>query len=788
MKGNLFVLLIFTSWFKIYSQYEIQGEIRDAHTGKPLVGAQIMVHETFIGTYSDYSGKFVIKLKKDPPIKLIVSYLGYFNDTVIIKKLPENNIIVDLQPRSYLTQEVVIQGIRLGGREIPTFTMLNQQQIEQKNFGTDIPTVLNLLPSVTVNTDAGTGIGYTNIWIRGTDQARINVTLNGVPYNDPESHGVFWVDIPDLLSSARDLQVQRGVGTSTNGTASFGASININTMDFNPDSYATLLLRAGSYKTYGSTLRFGTGLLNQHWVIDGRASYLHSDGYIDRAFAQLQSFQINSGWFGARDILRFMVLRGQEKTYQAWYGVPKDSLKTNRTYNPYTYKNEIDFYQQGHYHLVYSHQFSEFFSSSVTAFLTTGFGYYEQYKENQELTEYRLPLIVIENDTITQTDLIRRKFLDNDFYGFVYSLDYNSHQKWTLNVGGTISRYDGRHFGRLIWMKYAGPIKVDHEYYRAYGLKDDGSFYAKFSMNPNKNLSTFIDVQIRGIQHKIWGLDDEVGNLNLKKTYVFLNPKTGISYNLNQWKFFIYWGMASREPTRYMLVEADSGQIPVPEHLYDLEMVIQKKGNTYTFQLNPFYMLYRNQFVQTGEINSVGVPVYVNVPHSYRTGIEFLGQWKPLSKLTWDFNLTYSLNKMKNVTIYIDNWDTWSQDSAFFESTDISFSPPYIFNSQLTYELTKFLTLGLETKHVARQYIDLTSSKERSLDPYTVFNFNIGFHFSPQWSKGIDISVSLRNIFSEKYETNAWVYRYISGGAEQVMDGYFPQAPLHVFGLLQVKF
>lgn len=787
MKGKLF-FLVSMGWLIMKSQHVIQGEVRDAQTGKPLAGAQIMVHETYVGTYSNYDGRFTLKIKKDPPLKLIVSYLGYYNDTVQLQSIPEKNIVVNLQPRTYLTQEVVIQGIRLGGRDIPTFTTLGQKQIEQKNYGTDVPTVLTFLPSVTVNTDAGTGIGYTNIWVRGTDQSRINVTLNGVPYNDPESHGVFWVDIPDLISSAKDLQVQRGVGTSTNGTASFGASININTLDFNPDPHATLTLRGGSYNTYGSTLRFGTGLMNQHWIVDGRASYLYSDGYIDRAFAQLQSFQINGGWFGVRDIVRFMILRGQEKTYQAWMGVPRDSLKTNRTFNPYSYKNEIDFYQQGHYHLLYSHQFNEFFSSSVTVFLTTGFGYYEQFKENHSLSNYGLLPLIIGNDTIKKSDVIRRKFLDNDFYGFVYSLDYNSHRKWMLNVGGTVSRYDGRHFGRLIWMQYAGPTKIDHEYYRAYGLKDDGSLFTKLTLILSEKINTFFDLQLRGIQHKIWGLDDEVGQLDLKKNYVFLNPKLGITYDLKNWKFFTYMGMASREPNRYMLIEADSGKTPVPEHLYDLELVFQNKGKKHLVQLNPFYMFYQDQFVQTGEINSVGAQVFVNVPQSYRAGVELIAQIKPVSRLTWDFNATYSLNKIKDITIYVDNWDTWSQDSTFFKSTDISFSPPYIINSQLTYQLFKFLALGIEGKHVARQYIDLTSNKDRSLDPYTVFNLNINFHVDPKWTKGVDIGVSFRNLFSERYETNAWIYRYIYGGTEQVMDGYFPQAPLHVFGFLQVRF
>jgi len=788
MKGKFFYLGVFFSWLQLFSQHVVEGKVLDAETQSPLAGAQIVVQGTFIGTYSMHDGKFVLKVRKEPPYTLMVSYLGYTTDTIHIEKIPSQPVVIALKPKSYLTQEVVIQGIRLTGHEIPTFTKLEKHEIEQKNVGTDVPTVLNLLPSVTVNTDAGTGIGYTSLWIRGTDISRINVTLNGVPYNDPESHGVWWVDIPDIISSANDVQVQRGVGTSTNGAPSFGASININTFEFNSEPYAQLSLKGGYYNTRGSTLRFGTGLLNNHWTIDGRGSYLYSDGYIDRAFAQLQSFQLNTGWYGSRDIFRFMIMRGQEKTYQAWYGVPKDSLEKNRTFNPYTYKNEIDFYQQGHYHLLYSHKFNEFWTSSATFFLTTGYGYYEQFKKQSKLSNYGLNPLIIGNDTILKSDVIRRKFLDNDFYGLVFSADYNSHRKWMLNLGGNISQYYGRHFGRLIWMQYADSIPFDYEYYRAWGLKNDGSMFAKLTFTPMDRLKLFLDLQGRVINYGIWGLDDEAGNVNLERSYLFWNPKFGLSYDVNDWKFFGYAGIAHREPTRYMFVEADSGKIPVPERLYDYEFAVQKKGPSYIIQLNPYYMIYKDQFVQTGEINSVGAPIFVNVPNSYRAGVEAIFQWQINQNVKWDFNATYSSNIIKDITLYVDNWDTGLQDSYYFKKTNISFSPNVILNSQLRYDfLRKFYTI-LETKYVSRQYIDLSSNKERSLDPYEVFNFNVGMTFNTKLIRSVDMMISMRNIFSEKYETNAWVYRYKEGGVEKEENGYFPQAPFHVFGVLNLKF
>ncbi len=787
---KVFVFIVFsTVLFVAFGQkVVISGQVKDRSNDMALPGANVVIADSYTGTFSSVDGSFSLVTKLSFPIKIVVSYIGYTSDTLILNEAPKAGLQFLLQPATVVSNEIVIRAIKLGGQDIATYSNLTPRSIERINNGTDMPIMLENLPSVTTTSDAGAGIGYSAFRLRGTDQNRINVTINGVPYNDPESHIVYWVDVPDLASSSEEIQVQRGVGTSTNGSASFGGSINVSTHGYKPNPFAMLNFRAGSFGTLGTNAIFGTGLLNNHWIVDGRVSLLHSDGYIDRAYADLQSLQTNIAWYGKKSLLRMMVMHGRETTYQAWEGVPKDSLKTNRTYNPYSYENEIDKYVQNHFHLVLSNQHSLKWSSSATAFLITGNGFYEQYKENKQFSEYLLPDIIIGNDTIRRTDLIRRKMMDNYFYGLVFSANYDNQKRLQVNFGGNANKYSGDHFGKVIWMQYAGNSEINHEFYRNTGIKNDYSAYTKARYAIGKHTSLFADAQMRNVLYDVAGDEDDKRNFKIKKSFFFFNPKAGITHSFNKNSVYAYFGVAGREPNRYMMVDADSGKMPTREILYDYESGYIYAGDNWNLNLNLFYMHYRDQLVQTGEINDIGSAVYVNVPKSYRAGLEAIWDWKINKKLLFSGNTTYSVNKILDLTVFVDDWDTWVQRTEFYKSSDISFSPALTGSANFSYLIHNNLRLTLTGKYVSRQYIDNSSNIERSLDPYKVFNLSAEYIIKPKFVKEIAFRLSLRNIFSEEYETNAWAYRYYYGGQHYVLDGYFPQAYRNWLGSISIKF
>lgn len=789
MKKVVLFFSVFLIFNFCYSQKNvIKGFVYDKLNGSALPGANVVVENTYVGSFSSTDGSFEFSVKSGFPLTLLVSFIGYETDSVVLNSPTSASIRIELTPKAFVSDEIVVKSIRIGSQDATSFSNINAKSIEKINIGTDMPVMLNALPSVTTTSDAGAGIGYTAFRLRGTDQSRINVTINGVPYNDPESHDVYWVDVPDLASSSENIQVQRGVGTSTNGSSSFGGSINIFTHSLKADPFASFIFRYGSFNTIGTTALFGTGLMRGQWVVDGRVSLLHSDGYIDRATSDIKSFQSNIAWYGDKTLVRFMLLHGKEKTYQAWEGVPKDSLKTNRTYNPYSYENEIDLYQQNHYHLVVSNQFTRKWSSTATAFLVTGNGYYEQYKEDKEFSDYLLPNLIIGSDTITSTDLVRRKMMDNKFYGIVFSANYDSYKKVQLNFGGNISRYDGDHFGNVIWMKYAGNSKINHEFYRNNGLKDDISAYYKIRYALAKNTVALLDLQVRNISYKVRGDEDDKKNILIDKSFLFFNPKASIVHNFKKHSIYLYGGIAGREPNRYMMVDADSGKMPTPEILFDVESGYKYATEKWNANINLYYMHYKDQLVQTGEINDIGSPVFVNVPRSYRLGIEGIWAWKINNKLDFEGNATYSINKIKDLVIHVDDWDTYVQREEFYKNADISFSPSVVGSAILGYNVVKNLRLTLSGKYVGKQYLDNTSSEDRMLHAYKVFDFAAEYKIAPRGVKEISFKLILKNIFSEDYESNAWVYRYYYGGQHYVLDGYFPQAYFNFLGSVAVKF
>jgi len=799
-KLSVYCALIFFSQ-AAFGQYTIKGKVISSETGKSLPGANIVFENSYLATTSGADGAFILTGIKPGNYILKVSYIGYKTYREELDINENLNLSLHLQPQIYMSEEVIISAIRAGGTSPTTFSEMNVDQIERNNSGKDLPYIMETLPSTVVTSDAGNGVGYTGIRIRGTDLSGINVTLNGVPVNDAESHGVFFVDMPDLASSIDNMQVQRGVGASTNGAAAFGASINIKTSDFRKKAYAELSSAAGSFNTFKNTMKFGSGLIKNRWVFDGRVSLISSGGYIDRGSSDLKSFYVSGGYYGKKDVVKVVVLHGSEKTYQAWYGVPKDSLQTNRTYNPAGeiydfegnfmgyYDNQTDNYRQTYYQLHWGHEFNKNLNLAASLFYTRGVGYYENYRNNKSFSEYGMLDTVIGTDTISNTNLIDQKWLDNHYYGINVSLGYRTN-RWRINFGTGANRYDGDHYGYVIWSQVARLGDYDRPWYENTGIKNDFHIFGKASYLITDKLNLSLDLQYRYIDYKINGTHDDLRDLTQSHVYNFFNPKLGLAFQLNQKNSLnIFGGVANREPNRSVFRDADTGQQINPERLYDLEAGYQYRAKNLRIELNGFYMIYKDQFVLTGKINNVGAPIMTNVPKSYRTGLEFIGSAHFLKIMDWKLNTAYSQNKILDFVSYVDDWTNWpDQVVDTTGTTNISFSPDLTISSNLSVEPIKYFTISLVTKYVSRQYIDNTSNKERSLDPYLANNLEFFYTLKLKAIRQIDFWLHLNNIFNEQYETNAWVYRYYNDNVEYEMNGYFPQAGFNFMAGINIKF
>jgi len=780
----MFILLFGINMFA----QKISGTVKN-QKNEVLPGAIVKLKGTYLVTSSDANGKFEFKKLKKGNYIVEISFIGYENNLQKITISDKDvNLQIELIPSDIIADEVIINSTRADSNTPVAFSNIEKEDIEKNNNGQDIPYLLDMTPSVVISSDAGAGVGYTSMRIRGTDMTRINVTLDGIPLNDSESHGVWWVNMPDFASSVDNIQIQRGVGTSSNGAGAFGANVNFVSDKIKKKAYADINLTAGSFNTQKYTYKAGTGLLGNHFAFDARLSKITSDGYIDRAFSDLESYYVSGKYIDKKNFLKLNIFSGTEETYQAWYGVPKSYLDTNRTYNPYTYENEVDHYTQTHYQLFYTREFNESLSANIAFHYTDGNGYYEQYKDDQKLSKYNLESQVIGNDTITRTDLIRRKWLDNYFVGTVYSLKY-SKNNLTAIFGGAWNIYDGDHFGKIIWAEYSQDIDKGYEWYRNNGTKTEFNEYLKLNYNIIPKLNLWVDMQYRHIDYDMSGINDDLRDISQEHTYDFFNPKLGLSYNVanNQDAYFSF-AVANREPSRSNFVDADENEEFTYETLYDFEGGYKFTSNNFALNLNLYYMDYNNQLILTGEINDVGAYIMSNVPDSYRAGVELSGGVKLTNFAEWKFNSTFSKNKIKDLTIYVDNWDTWGQETETYSETDISFSPDIIAGSELSFKILKGLNASLISKYVGRQYIDNTSNEERSLDPYFVNNVRLSYSLSLKKIKEINFSLSINNVFDEKYETNAWVYRYLYGGKEYEMNGYFPQAGINFLAGVSFRF
>lgn len=788
----LFLAMSFTA-FTCHAQIRLDGTVYDKQDGKVLQGANLILEKTGKNAVSDGMGNFSISNIRAGSFTLQVSFMGYARTNLSIKLNRDTTISIMMEPAAILAEEVNVTATRAQEKYPVAFTDITAKQIQPQNMGKDLPFLIQNSPSTVVTSDAGTGIGYTGINIRGTDLTRINVTINGIPQNDPESQGVWFVDLPDIASSSDNIQIQRGVGTSTNGAGAFGASINIQTTKLNPDPYGELDASAGSYNTFKSTLRFGTGLLSNHLSFDGRFSYIHSDGYIDRAFSDLRSWYLSGGYYGPKTTVRLIIFSGTEKTYQAWGGVPKDSLETNRRFNPMGlyydqagqvqyYDNETDNYIQTHFQAIFSQQLMKGWDINLAVHYTKGKGYYESFEQNAFFSSYGLPDVTIGGVTIDSTNLVNRKMLDNDYCGFTFSSNYKPDDKLNVILGGAWSRYSGDSFGKIIWAQYASSSNNQWNWYDGTGIKKDFTVFGKMNYTFLKKLSIFADLQYRYVNYKLNGTIEDLRTLDQTHIFNFFNPKLGLYYAFSKHhQAYISFAVGNREPSRDNYKDADTNRMPTSERLYDYELGYTAKYNWFTANANIFYMNYSNQLVLTGEINSVGEAIMVNVPHSYRLGIEISAGIDIVKQLHLDFATTFSMNKIRDFTQYTDVYDSaWNftgQKSTPLGNTDLSFSPNIVLTGMLTYKPLKNLSFSWNTRYIGKQYIDNTSSSERSLHDYFINSLGASFSIHPRWMKEIAFNMVINNIFSARYESNAWVYPYIKAGSYYESNGYFPQAP-----------
>ncbi|SHF01811.1 iron complex outermembrane recepter protein [Mariniphaga anaerophila] len=813
MKRLSFWLLLQLMVIAAMGQYNLKGTIKG--DGEPLPGASVMVENTFLGVSAQSDGSFEFSNLKKGKYTLKASFVGFETQELTVNVPEEQVSNFNLEPASVMTGEVLVSATRAKDKTPVAYTNITGEEIAERNMGQDIPYLLQLTPSFVPTSDAGAGVGYTNFRIRGTDLNRINVTVNGIPLNDAESHGTWFVDQPDLASSLENVQIQRGVGTSTNGAAAFGATINLQTNTLKKEPYAEYKTAGGSFNTFKNTVSAGSGLLNGKFTLDARLSKVNSDGFIDRASSDLKSFFVSGGYYSGNTVLKANIFSGVETTYQSWNGVPSVRLNNDlegmqrygdhwlysakqteeminsdsRTYNLYTYENQVDFYQQDHYQLHFSHKFSQELNLNASGFYTRGKGYYENFKEDDKLKKYQIPEIIYGTDTIRKSDLINRKWLDNHFYGLTFSLNFQN-EKNDFTFGGGWNTYDGDHYGNVLWSKVSKNTTYNHEWYNNNGLKKDFNLFAKYNYQLAEMLNLFADVQYRRIDYTIDGIDDDLRDISQEHEFNFFNPKLGIFYQpANNQNLYLSFATANREPNRSAYIDNRQGdEPPVFETLYDWELGYGIKTSGFSGDLNFYFMNYKNQLVLTGEINDVGNAITANVDESYRAGMEIQLGAVIAHNLQWMGNATFSRNKIKNFTEYVESWDTGGHEKFELGTTNIAFSPNVVANSQVAYEPVKNLNFSFISSFVGKQYIDNSSNNDRSLDAYFVNNLKVDYSFKTNLFEEVALHFMVNNLFNEEYESNAWVYSYIFGGERYKMDGYFPQAGRHFMVGVDLKF
>ncbi|WP_460676366.1 TonB-dependent receptor [Hymenobacter coalescens] len=812
-----------------WAQGPVAGTLTDGRSQQGLPGATILLDGTPVGT-TDASGSFQLPAVAAGPHELRITFVGYEALSRRLTGQPEaQQLSLLLLPAAVLTGEAVVTAQRANDRTGTAYTNVSREQLQQRNFGQDLPYLLDQTPSVVVTSDAGAGVGYTDIRIRGTSNTGINMTINGVPLNDAESHGSFLVNLPDLSSSISSLQIQRGVGTSQNGSAAFGASINISTLDNRREAYAETQNTYGSFNTWKNNVSFGTGLVGKYFTFDGRLSRIATDGYMNRASSDLKSYYFAAGYQQKNTLLKFITFSGREKTYQAWNGVPEfaltrspalkqqfvdnfelseaeaeRALREGRRFSYYTYDNQTDNYQQNHYQLHLAQGLGENWNLGATAHLTRGFGYYESFRARRRLAAYGLDNVVVGGQTISRTDLVDRKWLDNYFYGGTFALNYQpkDDDRLQATVGGAWNRFRNDHYGEIIWAQYASNGSLRHRYYFNDAEKTDYNGYARATWQVLPRLGLYGDVQLRRIQYDIEGVEHEpdspralkgVVDVTTHVDYTFFNPKAGATFTLAEGQqLYASYAIGQREPVRADFTDRPAGDVTAkPEKLQDFEggyrvslpeTSLLGPRTAVRFEANYFYMNYRNQLVATGQLNDVGTALRTNVARSYRTGVELSGFVSAADRLSLSSTLTLSRNRILNYRN-----DSLPGDVA--RTTTISYSPAVVSAHTLEGQPLKGLRVALLYKTVSEQFLDNTASQERRIAPYQVLDLRLRYSIRPSFVKEIELGLLVNNLLNREYVTNGYTYGYPgAAGQPQTFNWYFPQATRNFLGSVGVKF
>ena len=811
MRGFVSSILVF-AFIAMQAQFTITGVVTN-ETGEMLSFATVYLEHTNIAASTNEKGEYVLNNVPAGTHSLKATFIGYRPYIQAIQVNSNFQIDIQLKGEIYNIDQIEIQATRVGQQGPFTNQTINKSQLQKENDGQDVPFILQWTPSMVVTSDAGAGIGYTGLRLRGSDQTRINVTINGVPLNDSESHNVFWVDLPDLMGSVNSVQIQRGVGTSTNGAGSFGGSVSINTNDVRVNSYLDVAGTMGAFNTRKISVKAGTGLLNDRYMIDAKYSTVNSDGYIDRASSDLKSYAFSATRLTAKSSLRFNVLSGKEITYQAWYGTPvaklnggQDDLLTHyynnlgsiykttqdsvnlfssdRRYNYYTYPNQVDNYRQTHIQLIHALVPAKNWKTKMTLFYTKGKGYFEEYKTQDKFENYGLPDIIspVTGDIIDRSNIVRRRWLDNDLLGILADFDFKKSEKLQWQGGIAANHYVGNHFGNVISIENILEVPdQDRKYYDNQGRKTDVSAYTRMIYKLQDDLAFHFDVQGRNIHYEINGIDNDLRKLTVADNYLFINPKAGVYY---QWhsnhQAYLSLAIANKEPSRGDFIDNALANLPTHEHLANWEAgYVFKPLNKWNIETNLYFMNYKNQLVLTGDVNDVGAPIRVNVPKSYRLGWEGSFNFRPNNHWAIQANLTLSKNKIKAFDEVVADYTVdFKKVVIHHQNTDISFSPSTIGALQLAYHPIKNFEIQWSAKYIAKQYLDNTSDDNRSLPAYHFHNLRLSHTLHSKYWKNLELSLAINNVLNRYYSANGYTYSYIYGS--QITENFvYPQAGRH---------
>ena len=822
MKTRIITSILFlSSCYFAFSQHAVRGVIED-RTGSFVQAAQVSVLNTNVQVNSDSQGKFEFTQLpiSDSTYTILVEKPGFLAQSMTISAISKEELRILLFTSMKTLEDVQVSTTRLSDYSTSAILVRKINPLERKNFGQDIPVLLEATPSLVTTSDAGAGVGYTGLRIRGVDATRINVTINGIPVNDPESHAVYWVNMPDLASSIENIQIQRGVGSSTNGAASFGASLNIKTQDISEKPFGSIDQSVGSFGTYKTTIKAGTGIINKHFSLETRMSSIQSNGYLDRASSDLKSYFLSAAYIGEKSIVKTIIFSGKEITYQAWNGTPESRvngdtaamntyadrnglsseerenlLNSGRTYNYYSYKNEVDNYQQDNYQLHFTHTFNDKLILNLAGHYTYGRGYYEQYRKGENLVDYGLNPVMIGSDTVQQTDLIRRLWLDNDFVGAVYGVTYKPTAHLDFVFGGSTNTYFGRHFGELVWAQYASNSEIYQRYYTNDSRKSELSSYVK-AVYKRERFDVYTDLQFRHVDYTFVGkelVNGTPADVTQAVQFNFFNPKVGGSFKINSNQMlFLNGGISHREPVRADFVASTAQNRPTFETLQDVEFGHQMNNSHLTLTTNLYWMNYQNQLLLTGEINDVGAYIHSNVAKSYRLGVEVYGSYRFDKKLKLTGGVTLSQNKIAQFNEYLDTYlDTlpyYTQQVLTHTNTNMSFSPNITGNIGFEWVPIENFNIAWMTKLVGRQFLDNTGNINRSIDPFNFSNIQFNYSIFDKFCKEIQFGLMVNNVFNQMYSNNGYTFSYANGGQTTTENFYYPQAGRNFMARVLLKF